>query len=71
MNITVIDERVDKPSTMEMNGIVNSKVIITIGKDGGVSIVGLPDTIKFPRNWYEYNSNLDMLIQPCNGINYV
>lgn len=49
MNIVIIDERGESISTTELNSLINDKLTITIGKDGGLAIVGDKSTIDWSK----------------------
>ena len=40
MDIVIIDERGDSVSKTELNGILNERLTITIGNDGGLVVAG-------------------------------
>jgi hypothetical protein len=72
MQLIIVDERGDKPCTTELNGLVNDKVTITIGREGGVKVQGDPKLPEpsLPYVPYNWNLNPHLNIQPCNGVFY-
>lgn len=52
MNIVVIDERGESPTTTELNGVINDTLTITIGKEGGIKFEGDPsDWLRHLTDW--------------------